>query len=118
MVNTRTKGNESVRQAAEYLSNLGYLVDKVERSSRFLKQKDLFGLFDLVALNPKKNPLFVQVKSNTPMPKRLLLEFSERFPNITCMCITRYDYQGLRIQTYQSGTLFEEDLRKSRRKIK
>lgn len=63
-LNTKRKGQRTVDKAIIYLINHGWtLVDKCEKTGRFVKQKDLFGLFDLVAF--RYNAVcFIQVKTN------------------------------------------------------
>ena len=112
---SKSKGNRTQRRAIEYLEKKGWEVAKCELGGKFTKEKDLFGLFDLVALEETAYPRFIQVKTNRPMRKKLLLDFSNKYSKIICMCMTWYDRDGWRIQTYHRGELFEEDFRKSRR---
>lgn len=67
MVNTRKKGNKNRRKTIEALENEGWEVGVVERTGRFIFPKDLFGLFDLVAVRGKEVS-FIQVSTNRPHP--------------------------------------------------
>lgn len=113
---SKRKGNATQRRAIKYLEEQGYEVAKCELGGKFNKEKDLFGLFDLVALKEGEFPVFVQVKTNKPMKRELLVNFSYKYQYLTCVCITWYDRDGWRIQTYFQGNLSEKDLRKSKNK--
>ena len=63
MVNTRRKGRKNELKARDFLLGLGYLVELTKNPSRFQKQQDLFGLWDLMAIRDD-GILFIQVKSN------------------------------------------------------
>lgn len=114
MVRTRQKGNRSQRRAIEYYQSDGWLVDKVEKTGKFITDKDLFNLFDLVGIKNNKT-VFVQVKTNRPPPQKEYLEFAEEYagPNILVESYTWYDRKGARIlQYYQNNHIETIDLRK------
>jgi hypothetical protein len=56
------KGNRNVRKTIKALTEQGFRAEKVEYRSRF-HTHDLFGLFDVLAINEKVIRL-IQVKSN------------------------------------------------------
>lgn len=62
-MNTHAKGNRNKNKTKEYLQNQGYIVADVEKSGRFIKEKDAFGFCDLIAICPL-DTIFCQVKSN------------------------------------------------------
>lgn len=79
---TRKKGNRNRRKAIELLESEGFLVDIVEKTGKFVKQKDLFGLWDLMAI--KRLPEYtevrlVQVKSNTKPTMKPFRQFKEEY---------------------------------------
>jgi len=47
MVNTFTKGWRTVRKGRDELEADGWITADVENKGRFIKTKDLFGLFDV-----------------------------------------------------------------------
>jgi len=63
-MDTKSKGNRTVAKAKKYLNDRGYSVDTVEKTGKFQKQKDMFGLFDLVAIK-YNHVIFIQVKTNS-----------------------------------------------------
>ena len=60
---TRAKGARSVRSITDSLEKQGWVVGIVERNNRFIKEKDLFGLWDLAAYRGREI-LFIQAKTN------------------------------------------------------
>ena len=62
---TRVKGNRIQLKAINELTIQGWLVGKTERTGKFIKIKDLFGLADLIAIKPNKVK-FVQCTCNRP----------------------------------------------------
>lgn len=74
---------------------MDYLIDDCERRGRHLKQKDLFGAFDLVALHLTEKPCFIQVSSNVPHTHKKYLEFSRTVSKHQIICqLTWFDRQG------------------------
>lgn len=78
MINTRAKGNRNQQKVIKWLEKDGWEVAIVERTSRFLKEKDAFGVADLCCLK-KGHVLFVQVTTNRPHPHKKYREFIRRF---------------------------------------
>ena len=112
---SKTKGNRTQRKAIELLEQAGWEVGKCELGGKFAKERDLFGLFDLVALKKDELPRFIQVKTNKPMTQKPLKDFSKKYDNIICVCLTWYDRDGWREQIYFKGKLYENDYRKSKK---
>ena len=46
----RQKGNRNRNKVIEYFRDRGFLVGIVERTGRFIKEKDLFGFGDIIAI--------------------------------------------------------------------
>jgi len=64
MVNTRRKGNRTRRETIKILENLGYHVEVLEKTGRFIKIKDVL-FSDLIAIKGKEIK-FIQCKTNNP----------------------------------------------------
>ena len=60
-MNTRGKGIITERLAEQQLRAQGFLTYRVKGSSRFQKNQDIFGLFDILAVKPTEIK-FIQVK--------------------------------------------------------
>ena len=71
-MNTYKKGKRVEAKAKKYYEKLGYEVETV-RYNPYMKQKDYFGLWDLICVG-HHNIRFVQVKANKPPSK----EWKER----------------------------------------
>lgn len=117
MPNPRAKGNRSVRRAIEYYEKKGWLVDKVEKTGKWVIEKDLFNLFDLICL--KRNKVtFVQVKTNRPPTQKDYIQFAQKYcgkrhSRINIEVYTWYDRKGPVVHKfYQNGGIKREDLRK------
>ena len=54
-MNTRAKGNRARRNAIEQLQRDGFEVAIVERTGKFIKDKDAFGIGDLLAISETKD---------------------------------------------------------------
>lgn len=62
-VNTRNKGRRAELRARDILEAAGYQVELTKSPSKWSKQQDMFGLWDLIAIRGS-DVRFVQVKSN------------------------------------------------------
>ena len=112
MVNSRYKGNRTKNSAKRYFEHLGYLVGNTEFVTKYSKESDLFGLFDLIGIHPLHGILLIQVKTNKPALRKSYLDFTRVYP-CHCCCITWYNYRGWVLQYYKGGDLYlTEDLRK------
>ena len=76
MVNTRAKGNRIQRKCIEVLEREGWRVDKVEKTGRYTKDKDLFNLWDLCCVNGQIWK-FIQVTCNRPHTHGQYKDFAE-----------------------------------------
>lgn len=113
MVNTKAKGNKVQRTAIKKLEKEGWLVAKVEVGGKFVKEKDMFGLFDIVSIKPTQC-LFTQITTNTPHIHKDYINFSKKYkiPGIKITQMVWYDRKGWKIFTYEKGKKTVEDLRK------
>lgn len=80
MVNPRQKGYRTQYKLIKELEAQGFEVGVVERTGRFIKVKDMFGLFDLVAIHPTKGIHLIQVTTNRPHTHKKFQEFSKKYP--------------------------------------
>lgn len=113
-MNSRTKGNRNQRKAIEYYESMGYKVSKAEQGGKFNKEKDLFGLFDLVAFKASCVH-FIQVTTNRPHTHGDYIEFAKEhcYTNIHVVQMVWYDRKGWKIWDYKkSGVIKEVDMRK------
>ena len=95
MSKSSNKGKRNVVKVKDLFTHMGYIVDDCEKVGRFLKQKDLFGAFDLVALHLTEKPCFIQVSSNVPHVHKKYLEFTETVSKHQIICqLTWYDHAG------------------------
>lgn len=77
-MNTYRKGLRIERKAKDFFQRLGYLVARVERLNRYGKSKDLFNLFDLIAINEKEVRL---IQTNARKRRhREYMEFASKYP--------------------------------------
>ena len=107
---SRQKGNRTQLKAIKYFEKKGFLVDKVEKTGKFHKQKDLFGLFDLIAID-QLGPIFIQVKTNsTDGMVNKLKKFSKRY-TIDCRLMVWYDRKGWVIHDISDVSYSKTDLR-------
>jgi len=124
-MSTKQKGRRAVVKCVTdfYHRDNGWLVDNVEKHGRFVKQKDLFGLFDIMAIHPERNPIFIQVTCNKPHVHKNYIEFSIQFPLLEIMQYVNCDKidkaKGWLIFQYKNGEMFKCDEReKSKTLIK
>lgn len=97
-MNTRNKGNRNQLKVIKHFDQLGWLVDKVEVGGKFAKSKDLFGLFDLVAI---KDGIvkFIQVTTNRPHTHKKYQSFCDTWSH-GCEQWVWYDRQGWKLFYY------------------
>lgn len=74
----RSKGNRNEVKAVKELETNGWLVYRVKGATRFNKNVDIFGLFDIVAKKGKKIK-WVQVKSNRRPPMEPFKVFKDTY---------------------------------------
>lgn len=111
---SRSKGNRTRNKCVRYYSGKDWDVEVVEKTGRFVKIKDLYGLFDLIAIKGTQ-VAFIQVKTNKPPTQQPFKDWAKAHcsDNIKCICWTWYDHKGSRIQEYLAdGTIEEIDNRK------
>lgn len=77
-MNTRAKGNKARREVIAYYKRNGGDAAICERTGKFIKEKDLFGLFDLVAYDSLGDVWFIQVTCNKPHSHKKHQEFANK----------------------------------------
>lgn len=114
---TKQKGYRAVAKYIEdFLSDGDYIYDKVEKTGRFVKQKDLFGLFDLVACDYIGFTHYIQVTHNKPHPHKKFSEFAKTWGSMSYVIqAVWYDRKGWKIFKYNSlGNKSCDDMRKKK----
>ena len=100
----RQKGNRSVAKCTSILTSLGYRVENVENTRRFAKQRDLFNLYDLIAIHKENPPCLIQITSNRPHVHKLYLEFAGDYAKHFCILqMVVVDRQGFIAYIYHSN---------------
>lgn len=81
-MNTRAKGNRIQLKIIKQLRSEGWLVAKTERAGKFIKEKDLFGIGDLIAVKKIDNKTIIKIIQSTcgrPHTHKKYREFSDSF---------------------------------------
>ena len=103
-MNSRAKGMRAQRKLILVLQEMGYLVSKVEQGGLYVKEKDMFSLFDLCCIREDKL-LLVQVTNNTPHTHRRFAEFSLKY-DLTSVYYEQWVWfarQGWKVFEYSGG---------------
>jgi len=100
MVNTRAKGKRNLNKSLEYYRKKGWLAESVERASKYIKQKDLFNLFDGICIKPNRTKLF-QVKSNKMKDSlQPFKDFAKKYPQFEVELHIWIDRNGVKIRRF------------------
>ena len=97
MVNTRAKGARTVKRGREALEAEGWLTDTVEKTGRFRKDKDLFSLFDVIAIKPMRTKL-IQFKTNRMPTYKPFKDFAATYQQFEVEIWCWRDRKGWRIK--------------------
>ena len=101
-MNTRAKGNRARLTVKRYLESQGYLVSVVELTGRWIPVKDLYGLFDLMAVRCG-DVHFIQVTSNQPHSHSAFERFVEKYGGPSNFVVRQYvvcDRAPAKVWTY------------------
>lgn len=80
------------------MEDKGFLVDKVEKTGRRIKVKDLFGLFDIMCIK-LRTVFFVQITTNVPHTHYKYQEFADKY-DLLVLQFVHYDRKGWKIFSY------------------
>jgi hypothetical protein len=85
-MNKKRKGSRNVAIVVAALVNKGWVVADIERKGRFIKHKDAFGLFDLVAVK-QGEVYFVQVTSTRPHTHKPYISWAVKNHLVVCQFV-------------------------------
>lgn len=94
-MNYTRKGKRIVKLCVDMFRSMNYIAENVEKPTKFQK-KDLFTLFDVIALSPAR-VVFVQVRSNRIPTKTPYLKFQKAFMNVDVELWVWHDRQGFEV---------------------
>ena len=98
MVNTREKGQRIERKAKKSLEKNNYKVHKAYMGGKYRKNRDIFNLFDLIAVREDKIK-FIQVKANRASGQGEIKEQSDFIPEwVDIELWVWHDNEGWRIK--------------------
>ncbi len=122
MVNTRDKGNRILNKCIEeFYSKDKWNISKSEKSGKFIKEKDLFGLFDAVCILRGVGQVnLIQSTCNKPHSHKLYQDFSIE----NNLVVWQYVYhdksdkaKGWIVYTYNFGIKYIKDYREKTKKL-
>lgn len=104
-MNTRAKGNRIVRKCMQTLESWGCRVAVVERTGKHIKEKDMFGCWDLVSLHEDGGVCFIQCTGKQAHTHKPFLEFSKKFwrTGIVFQQWCWIPYRHFIVHTYRKG---------------
>ena len=85
MVNTRSKGMRNERKAVKELERMGWLTYRVKGSSKWNRNVDIFGLWDIFAIQQcgdHTETILIQVKTNKKPILKPFKTFAKKYPDI------------------------------------
>lgn len=94
-MNTHLKGLRTIKKCRDKLEKENWLTAKVENSTKY-GRKDLFGLFDVMAIRPNRTKL-IQCKTNTKPPMNPFDKWAKLFPQFEVEVWIWKDYKDFRI---------------------
>ena len=114
----RAKGNRNRNKSRLLYESDGWVIDVVEKTSKWVVEKDLFSStgagFDLIGL--KRNTIvLIQVKTNRIPKLDSYIEFAKKYAgtNLLIHINVWFDRAGCVVKTIDSsGIIFTNDLRK------
>jgi RecB family exonuclease len=92
-INTAAKGRASKREVKTFLTERGWSVRNVEKNTRHVpieecvftgekkEERDLFGVYDQIAVHPDHPTAYIQVKTNNKCSKKEYAQFKAMFPH-------------------------------------
>jgi Holliday junction resolvase len=113
-INTIRKGNRTRREIIKWHQDNGYDVAIIERCGRYIKERDAFGIGDLLAIKGDEIKL-IQSKTNSKEKKtqRLMEDFVKKHKNknLVLELWNRIDYRGFKISqiSYKDNIILSEN---------
>lgn len=103
MINTYQKGYRTSKRGRDELEKDGWITADVEIKGKFFKQKDLFNLFDVIAIKPNRTKL-IQFKTNRMPTLKPFKEFTKQYPQFEVEIWCWIDRKGWKKKYFmQSG---------------
>jgi hypothetical protein len=111
-MNTRRKGNTARHKCIVKFNQDGWATSIVERTGKFIMEKDCFGVGDVLAFKKaisKDTGKFatqvkiIQTTSNRPHSHKLYVDFANRFPGILLEQWVKMDRKGWKVYKYWEG---------------
>lgn len=111
-VNPKAKGYRTVAKCRKFYEGDGWKIANVEKTSRFIQEKDLFGLFDLIGIR-KNEVIFIQVKTNRKPKLTEYEEFAKKYCGdaIKCELYIWFDRKGPVVYKFTKTETIKEDYR-------
>ena len=103
MNKAKSKGYRTVRKGRDILEKRGYIFANLEKTGKFVIEKDLFNLWDALAIKGKNRYIFIQFKTNKELGIRKLrkwtlpfIKFAKKHGNkyVSYQIWVKYDYKG------------------------
>jgi len=102
MINSRRKGYRTVAYGKRIFEEKGYIGANLEKSGRFIKDKDLFNLWDYLFIKGKTH-VFVQFKTNKKGQKWKLpyIKFGKKHGSklVKYQIWNRFDRKGFTLES-------------------
>jgi len=95
-MNSRAKGKRNSNKCIKLLEKEGWVCADVEKASKYISKKDLFNLWDVMAIKPFRTKL-IQVKSNRKPVLKPYLDFRIEYPQFECEVWIHIDRKGFKI---------------------
>lgn len=102
-MNTRAKGNKARREVVQWFKDNGGDAAICERTGKFIKEKDLFGLFDVVAYDKNHDVYFIQITCNKPHTHKPFLAFAKLELPINTVQFVRMDGGKWKVFAYHAS---------------
>jgi hypothetical protein len=102
-MNRKGKGQRTRLECMKALKEHGWLVDVIEKTSRFAKVKDCFGFFDVIAVSGNQPAKLIQVTCESSQhPHKKYLEFAMKYTGVQIEQWVKRDRKGFIIYAYGS----------------
>jgi len=111
-MNTRQKGTRTRTKCKELLKTMGWLIDVVEKTGKFNKETDMFGLFDLHSINEDGFVNYIQVTCNRNHPHKKYQAFADKYgkPNIMVQQYVWIDRGGWVLFDYKPYKKYSKEI--------